>query len=185
MDDRQIAGRFNARFGRAAGTLLLGGAPEPLYRPGGRGRPATIRYTRDYARSALHEIAHWLLASPAARGRVDYGLWYLPPPRRAADQARFYAAEVPVQALEMLLSQAAGVAFRFSADNPGGDDGRARQRFEAQVRTRFAGLCRQARDGEIRDPDITAALDALNPHWIERVAGGRPCPPDRMAEAGR
>lgn len=181
MTHRWIAGRFNTRFGRRAGVLLLGGAAEPLYTPG-RGRyPALIRYTRDYARSALHEIAHWLLARPDRRELVDYGLWYRPPPRSAAQQARFYAAEVPVQALEMLLSEAAGVSFRFSADNPGVDQDAARLGFESRVRERFLGLCRRAAGRGAPLPEETAAvLDALNPAWRatldERLRGAEPDP---------
>ncbi|HEX7035980.1 MAG TPA: elongation factor P hydroxylase [Pseudomonadales bacterium] len=166
MAHRWIAGRFNARFGRRAGVLLVGGAAEPLYTPGSGRYPALIRYTHDYARSALHEIAHWLLARPDRRRLVDYGLWYRPPPRSAAEQARFYAAEVPVQALEMLLSEAAGVPFRFSADNPGIDHDTARLSFESRVRARFLELCRRATGRGAPLPEETAAaLDALNPAW--------------------
>lgn len=139
MDHRQVAGRFNACFGGHCGlglprTLLVGGAAEPLYLPPADARPAVIRYAHDYATSALHEIAHWCLATPAERRLVDYGLSYRPPPRAPAEQALFYAAEVPVQALEMLLAAAAGVTFHFSADNPGVDDDPARAEFEHRVR---------------------------------------------------
>jgi len=136
----EIAGRFNVRFARDAGVVLIGGAPEPLYLPGSAERPAIIRYTRDYAQSALHEIAHWCLASEARRTLVDYGMWYQPPPRSPRDQARFYAAEVPVQALEMLLAEACGVAFRFSTDNPGLDDPEAEADFAARVLQARAAL---------------------------------------------
>jgi hypothetical protein len=165
VDHREIAGRFNARVGRRAGTLLVGGAAEPLYLPAGGRRPAIIRYTRDYARSALHEIAHWCRADPRRRSQVDYGLWYQPPPRPAAMQARFFAAEVPVQALEMLLAEACGLAFHFSADNPGAADGAERCAFEQRVRQRFARLC-----AGVPDATTGAVLDALNPGWPELAA---------------
>jgi elongation factor P hydroxylase len=164
-DHRRIAGLFNARIGRPMGTLLIGGATEPLYLPAARRRPALIRYTRDYARSALHEIAHWLLASVRGRRQVDYGMWYQAPPRSDADQARFYAAEVPVQALEMALSHSCGVEFRFSADNPGADDGCQRLAFEAAVRSRFADLCSERWP---LDSTAAAVLSAYDPHWRER-----------------
>ncbi len=160
MDHREIAGRFNARFRRRADTVLVGGAEEPLYLPPARGRPAMIRYTRDYAQSALHELAHWCRASPARRRLVDYGLWYQPPPRSAADQARFYAVEVPVQALEMLLAAACGVAFHFSSDNPGRDDTPARVAFEARVSAACRALLARG-----PGPVATEVLEALNPSW--------------------
>lgn len=171
MDHRQVAGRFNAcfaafrRFSDPAlnalpRTLLVGGAAEPVYQPPAAGCPAVIRYTRDYAQSALHEIAHWCLAEPAARGQADYGLVYQPPPREPAAQARFYAAEVPVQALEMLLAAVAGVPFHFSADNPGMDMDPARPEFERQVRE----TCRALACRGPGEPGATM-LAALRPDW--------------------
>jgi hypothetical protein len=170
QDHRKIAGRFNARFGRRAAALLVGGAAEPLYLPACGRRPALIRYTRDYARSALHEIAHWCLADPQRRHQVDYGLWYRPPPRCAADQRRFYAAEAPVQALEMLLTGACGLAFHFSADNPGADGGAARHAFEARVRRKFLELCAGGSGGTAPNDLSVVVLDALNPRWREWAA---------------
>ena len=85
---RQIAGCFNARFGRCYQVRLIGGAQEPLYLPAAGVDRAIIRYTRDYARSALHELAHWCLAGVRRRGRVDYGYWYQPPPRSPDQQQR-------------------------------------------------------------------------------------------------
>lgn len=172
MDHRVLAGRFNARFGRPAGVLLIGGAAEPLYRPPREGRPARIHYAHDHARSVLHEIAHWCLADAGARRREDYGLIYEPPPRCPRAQARFYAAEAPVQALELLLARACGVDFRFSADNPGADDGPARQAFEQQVLARSQVLLETG-----PGPCATAVLNALNPGWrtaLQPAAGLRP-----------
>lgn len=169
VDHRVLAGRFNATVGPHQRTRLIGGAEEPLYLPARADRPALIRYARDHARSVLHELAHWLLAGPAARSREDYGLWYSPPPRSPGDQARFYRAEVPVQALEMLLCLACGVSFRFSADNPGADDGAARWKFEHAVRQRFGELWRPGGlDGfDARTPAVLAAFD---PDWRARLA---------------
>ncbi|MEQ8861343.1 MAG: elongation factor P hydroxylase [Pseudomonadales bacterium] len=162
LDHVGISGRFNACFAsrRPAATLLVGGAAEPVYLPRCGHRPALIRYTRDYARSALHELAHWCLASPEARTQQDYGLWYSPPPRTAPQQARFYAAEIPVQGLEMLLSLACGIEFRFSADNPGADGGPDRVTFERAVTAHCARLQR-------RGPGAAAetVLTLLNPRW--------------------
>jgi elongation factor P hydroxylase len=164
MDHRVLAGRFNARLGRRVATLLVGGAREPVYLPARGGRPAMIRYTRDYARSVLHELAHWSLADEVNLAREDYGLQYQPPPRSAAAQVRFYEAEVPVQALELLMSRVCGVSFQFSADNPGADGGAARQMFEHRVR---CGSQRLLREGLA--PRSAAVLDALSPDWRQRV----------------
>jgi elongation factor P hydroxylase len=117
LTDREIAGCFNRHLGRRHGVRLVGGAAEPLYLPGQEGW-SVIRYTRDYAASALHELAHWCIAGAERRRRVDYGYWYAAPPRTPADQMAFVAAELPVQALESVLASACGVEFRVSVDDP-------------------------------------------------------------------
>lgn len=168
MNHREIAGRFNRAFARPADTdevaptRLIGGASEPLYLPAAPGRPAALRYTRDYPQSALHELAHWCLATPARRARVDYGLRYRAPPRSPGQQARFYAAEVPVQALEMLFAHVCGLPFHFSADNPGADHGSQRRDFEARVVAAFDGLL-QGGPGRLAD----RVLEALRPGWCD------------------
>lgn len=165
MDDRQIADCFNSRFGRQA--RLVGGGREPFYRPAAGGRSAVIRYTRDYAQSALHEIAHWCLATPAARRQADYGLCYQPPPRSPADQAKFYADEVPVQALEWVFALACGVTFSLSADNPGMDNDPARPQFERQVRAAHLRLLKAGLPNPAND-----VLAALNPQWRRHWLAG-------------
>ncbi len=117
LSDRQIASCFNAGLGRRYRVRLVGGAEEPLYEPDGEGEGAIIRYTRDYPASALHELAHWCIAGARRRRLPDYGYWYRPPPRTAAEQAAFFAVELPVQALEARLAAAAGLRFRVSVDD--------------------------------------------------------------------
>lgn len=119
MDHREITRRFNGSAGRAFDVRLIGGAAEPLYLPARDGRPAEIHFTRDYAQSALHELAHWCIAGAQRRALTDYGYWYQPPPRKPMDQARFFAAEVRTQGLEYLLAGVAGVRFHVSVDDPG------------------------------------------------------------------
>jgi elongation factor P hydroxylase len=148
VDHRALAGRFNARLGRPMATRLVGGAEEPLYLPAHGRRPAIIRYTRDHAQSVLHELAHWCLAGPGRRRLPDYGCWYEPPPRSAAQQARFLRAEVPVQALEMLFARACGLNFHFSTDDPGARRNAAHERFEADVTARYRVLRRDAVTGD-------------------------------------
>ncbi|MCH2557187.1 MAG: elongation factor P hydroxylase [Alcanivorax sp.] len=110
-------------------TVLEGGFEEPVYLPG---EPHRIRYTRDYFRSALHEVAHWCVAGPRRRTLEDYGYWYAPDGRDAAQQARFLTVEVRPQAFEALFCAACGHRFRVSLDNLDGDPGDA-DRFAAEV----------------------------------------------------
>ena len=119
-----ICACFEAALRAEFEVRMIGGADEPRYLPaqagqaGCQAREAVIHCRADFAPSALHEAAHWLLASPAQRALEDYGLTYVPPPREPAAQARFYAAELAVQALEAWLSKRAGIAFRASGDDP-------------------------------------------------------------------
>lgn len=115
---------FRARWG----TKLEGGATEPLYLPGSGDAPHRLCYRADYFASALHETAHWCIAGPARRLRIDFGYWYRPDGRDAAGQRAFEAVEARPQALEWIFSVAAGYCFRPSADNlrgsgAGGDFG--------------------------------------------------------------
>ena len=158
LTDLLIAGCFNGLFRRQHNVQLVGGAAEPLYLPAAGARPALIRYTRDYARSALHEIAHWCIAGEERRSLPDYGYWYSPPPRDALQQQAFCAAEVAVQSLESIFAAASGVKFAVSTDNPGVSnalDGqfadavaRGVEEFSqrdlcARARHMLEGLCRQ------------------------------------------
>jgi elongation factor P hydroxylase len=164
MDHREIAGRFNARLGRVMHTRVVGGAVEPLYLPAIGSRPAQIRYTRDHAQSVLHELAHWCLAGPERRLRQDYGYWYQAPPRSACQQARFFRAEVPVQALELLLARACGVPFHFSIDDPDAIRTSAHECFERDVRGACQVLLHRGPDG-----DVARLLNALQPAWRARL----------------
>lgn len=117
LTDRQIGGCFNRDLGRRHDVRLIGGAAEPYYEPGSGDAPAVIRYTRDYAASALHELAHWCIAGHRRRRLPDFGYWYQPPPRTYSEQQAFYRVELPVQALEARLAAAAGLPFRVSVDD--------------------------------------------------------------------
>lgn len=108
---------FNDLFLSSHHTCIEGGAPEPLYEPAQGDVPARISFRSDYASSALHEIAHWCIASAARRTRVDYGYWYDPDGRSEDAQAKFMTAEARPQALEWCFSQACGLSFRLSLDN--------------------------------------------------------------------
>lgn len=121
---------FQETFFHRYQTVLEGGFDEPLYIAGD---PARIHYTRDYFRSALHEVAHWCVAGPRRRRLDDYGYWYAPDGRDAAAQAEFLRVEVRPQALEALFCAASGHRFRVSVDNLDGDPG-DEARFATNVR---------------------------------------------------
>ncbi|MBB6522341.1 elongation factor P hydroxylase [Pseudoteredinibacter isoporae] len=109
---------FNACFQESHNTVLIGGAEEPLYQVADQDHPHhRIYFTQDYYASGLHEIAHWLVAGEARRQQEDYGYWYAPDGRSLEQQAEFEKVEARPQALECILSRAAGFPFRVSADN--------------------------------------------------------------------
>ncbi len=80
----------------------------------------TVVFAHGFFSSALHECAHWLIAGEARRTLADYGYWYVPDGRNAEQQAQFQQAEVKPQAMEMILSTAAGFKFQYSIDNLNG-----------------------------------------------------------------
>ena len=69
---------INTRYLHQYNTLIMGGFDEPLYLPEDGDKPAVIRYTKDYYRSVLHELAHWCVAGRERRKLEDYGYWYVP-----------------------------------------------------------------------------------------------------------
>ena len=108
---------FRDTFTESQYVCMVGGADEPLYAPAGDGSGiSVIRYREDFASSALHEAAHWCIASRRRRQLVDYGYWYEGERDRSAQQ-RFEDAEVRPQALEGIFTVAGGLDFRESADN--------------------------------------------------------------------
>lgn len=117
MNSEDIIAAFNRMFGDPYNTILCGGAAEPLYKTASSERAENeIWFRDDFASSALHEIAHWCIAGSARRRKDDYGYWYVEK-RNADQQKQFEMVEARPQALEWLLSIAAGVQFRVSCDN--------------------------------------------------------------------
>jgi len=107
---------FNDLFEYSEGTILQGGAEEPLYLPAnGNSASAKIVFTRDYASSALHEVAHWCLAGEKRRQQRDYGYWYHAE-RDAKQQGEFERSEIKPQALESVFSKACSLPFQPSYD---------------------------------------------------------------------
>lgn len=103
-------------------TRLVRGDFEPLYRPAQPGQALhEIVFAHGFFSSALHEISHWLIAGPQRRLLEDFGYWYEPDGRTAAQQALFERVEIKPQATEWILSEAAGYRFRVSTDNLNGE----------------------------------------------------------------
>ena len=112
---------FNDCFAIKYNTQLLKGEEEPLYLPADASRPYhAIFFAHGYFSSALHECAHWFIAGEERRKKVDFGYWYAPDGRTPEQQTLFESLEVKPQALEWLLSRAAGHPFRVSLDNLNG-----------------------------------------------------------------
>lgn len=113
---------FETCFACDYNTILVGGGDEPEYLPaGGTSAQHRIIFTRDYFRSALHEIAHWCVAGEQRRMLPDFGYWYAPDGRNAEQQRKFELVEVKPQALEWLFCAAARHPFSVSLDNLNGE----------------------------------------------------------------
>lgn len=109
---------FDDCFFEAFNTRLVKGGEEPIYLPANQDCSFhAIHFAHGFFSSALHEIAHWLIAGESRRLLVDFGYWYAPDGRTPAQQKLFEQCEVKPQALEWILSQATGYPFRISLDN--------------------------------------------------------------------
>ena len=79
-------------------------------------------FAHGFYASALHEIAHWLVAGDKRRLLEDYsGDRDCPDGRDKQKQAEFENVEIKPQAIEWLLSTAAGFEFNVSVDNLNGE----------------------------------------------------------------
>lgn len=115
---------FNQCFEQEYNTKLVKGGDEPLYVPANENCPYhAIYFARGFYSSGLHEIAHWLVAGKARRELEDFGYWYEPDGRSEQQQRLFEQVEVKPQAIEWILSNAAGFRYFASADNLDGNPG--------------------------------------------------------------
>ena len=113
---------FNDLFRESYRTILVKGSDEPEYLPASKPDGlARVVFAHGFFASALHEIAHWCLAGDDRRTLHDYGYWYCPDGRTPEQQLAFENVEVKPQAIEWLLSLAAGSRFHISVDNLAGD----------------------------------------------------------------
>lgn len=130
-----LQGLFSELFRESEHTILVKGSGDPLYLPVSNERPfAEIQFAHGFFSSALHEIAHWLIAGKDRRLLEDYGYWYRPDGRTREQQEAFESFEARNQGLEWILSIAAGHSFHVSSDNLDGD-WQGGQRFAEKVRT--------------------------------------------------
>lgn len=114
---------FNKCFAEEYNTKLVRGEGEPIYLPAERDRPYNeIFFANDFFASALHECSHWLIAGEKRRTLVDFGYWYEPDGRTDEQQKLFQTVEVKPQAMEWILSKAAGSRFYISIDNLNGQE---------------------------------------------------------------
>lgn len=121
-DYRDLMQLFDRCFYADYNTRLCKGGDEPIYLPADSERSYhAIYFAHGFYSSALHEIAHWLIAGPQRRLLEDFGYWYTPDGRNATQQALFEQVEVKPQATEWILADAAGFRFRVSADNLNGE----------------------------------------------------------------
>jgi elongation factor P hydroxylase len=135
---------FNLCFESSHNTQLIRGGDEPIYVPASKTCSYhQVVFAHNFYSSALHEIAHWLVAGPKRRQQLDYGYWYLPDGRNEQQQRAFEQVEVKPQAIEWILSAASGHSFQPSVDNLGGAEPSVEQRqafvrdIHAQVLTFF------------------------------------------------
>ncbi|MGP4864970.1 elongation factor P hydroxylase [Psychrobacter sp. T6-5] len=98
-------------------VILVRSNGEPEYFPAQDNEPARIEFAHGFFASALHEISHWCVAGDARRQLPDFGYWYAPDGRTAAQQQAFERVEIKPQALECLFTLACGRHFQVSQDN--------------------------------------------------------------------
>ena len=115
------------------GTRLIGGFSEPYYKAAENDSLAEVQFTRDYERSALHELAHWCIAGKQRRLMNDYDYWYVPDGRSDEQQRLFFNVEVKPQAVEKHFCAALALPFEVSADNLGNKPQAGVDNFSARV----------------------------------------------------
>lgn len=134
---------FNDCFFESYNTRLVKGTDEPLYLPEDESRPHNeLYFAHGFFASALHESSHWLIAGEKRRKLVDFGYWYAPDGRSAEQQELFQSVEVKPQAIEWILSRAAGFRFRVSIDNLNGSESNTNE-FKKAVYEQVKAYCQQ------------------------------------------
>ena len=121
FNDQDLITIFKHTFCETYATQLIAGEDEPIYLPADSHHNLhRIIFAHHFYASALHEIAHWLVAGEQRRLLTDYGYWYEPDGRDAKRQAEFEKMEITPQAIEWALATSCGFKFDVSADNLSG-----------------------------------------------------------------
>ena len=142
-DAADLIAIFNRLFRQSENTRLERGDKEPIYLPAGEDCCYhRVVFAHGFFASALHEIAHWCIAGKHRRQQEDYGYWYAPDGRNAAQQKAFEKVEVAPQALEWILSKTCAKPFSVSIDNLNGVATDTRD-FKQAVFQRVHTYCRQ------------------------------------------
>jgi elongation factor P hydroxylase len=160
LDLNELCALFSQAFYADYNTILVGGYAEPFYLASKQGSVAEIRFTKDYLRSALHEIAHWCVAGAQRRQQDDFGYWYAPDGRNASQQLIFYQTEVLPQAYEWAFCNALNIEFEVSADNLSGE-GVGVEVFKNEVRAKLLHLWQS----QTFPPRVNRWIDALLQHY--------------------
>lgn len=117
----QLIDIFDRLFYQSENTKLIRGDGEPIYLPVSDGFDySRIVFANGFFASALHEVSHWCIAGEKRRHLEDYGYWYAPDGRNAAQQAEFEKVEIKPQAVEWAFCAASGFGFNVSCDNLSG-----------------------------------------------------------------
>ncbi len=125
---------FNRCFYESYNTQLVKGDDEPIYLPACASSTFhRVIFAHGYYASAMHEIAHWCIAGSQRRLQEDYGYWYHPDGRDETTQAEFEKVEIKPQAIEWILSVAAGFEFKVSCDNLNGSFEPDRHVFKTKI----------------------------------------------------
>ncbi|MFT5880938.1 MAG: elongation factor P hydroxylase [Moritella sp.] len=126
-DYQDLISIFNHTFLSRFNTKLEKGGDEPIYLPATTAYEQYVScefnriiFAHGFYASGLHEIAHWLVAGIERHNLVDFGYWYIADGRNEAQQTAFEKVEIVPQAIEWILSVAAGFHYKVSADNLSG-----------------------------------------------------------------
>lgn len=132
---------FNHCFFEKYNTVLVKGEDEPLYLPADETlQHNSLYFAHGFFASALHECSHWLIAGENRRKLVDFGYWYVPDGRSTEEQTLFQSVEIKPQAMEWILSLAAGSRFRVSIDNLNGSEADT-EAFKLAVHNQVKAYC--------------------------------------------
>jgi elongation factor P hydroxylase len=147
------------------GTRLTGGYSEPYYKAPGTTSLAEVQFTRDYERSALHELGHWCVAGKQRRLLNDYDYWYIPDGRSDEQQRLFFAVEVKPQAVEKYFCTALALPFVISVDNLGNHPQTGVNEFNDRVNEQY---CRYQVEGF---PSRATEIFTCMQQWYSRQTG--------------